>query len=44
MGIMVYSLLWVMQEFYHQPHDLELRSYSDPVPKFSARARALTRG
>ena len=22
MGIMVYSLLWVMQDFVHQPHDL----------------------
>ena len=21
MGIMVYSLLWVMQEFYHQPYE-----------------------
>ena len=30
MGIMVYSLLWVMQDFVHQPKGLEL-----PKPCYS---------
>ena len=27
MGIMVYSLLWVMQDFVHQPKDLGLQEF-----------------
>ena len=34
MGVMVYSLLWVMQDFYHQPHQLVLsRLIGTPLKK-----------
>ena len=29
MGIMVYSLLWVMQDLYHQPHPCP---FGEPLP------------
>ena len=33
MGILVYSLLWVMQGLYHQPYDLSPQKAASPDPK-----------
>ena len=46
MGIMVYSLLWVMQDFVHQPYDYYEYDYGDDYGVFSCGSivRALEEG
>ena len=33
MGIMVYSLLWVMQDFVHQPFQKDLKDFFEGLSK-----------
>ena len=38
MGVMVYSLLWVTQDLYHQPKYKSLRLVSKPKPDTASRS------
>ena len=37
MGIMVYAVLWVMQDLYHQPYE-DGKAYSDSMKPYSYEA------